>query len=114
MSDGILTFLQTEEGLIKALSKTDVAVCGADVVVEAASHIEFHSRLSNMEPAEDGDFPAAFLQNPTRTVMVKGLPEHASFYQLKHALQFWGRISGLAMGSMGSNVYVEYEVIYTL
>ncbi|KAG1353956.1 putative COP1-interacting protein 7 [Cocos nucifera] len=100
---------KTEEGLIKALSKTDVAVCGADVVVEAASPIEFHSRLSNMEPAKHGDFPAAFLQNPTRTVMVKGLPKNTPFYQLKHALSFWGRISGLTMGSTGSSVYVEYE-----
>nr|XP_010906789.1 uncharacterized protein LOC105033614 [Elaeis guineensis] len=100
---------KTEEGLVKALSKTDVAVCGADVVVEAASPIEFHSRLSNVEPAKDGDFPSAFLQNPTRTVVVKGLPENTPFYQLKHALSFWGRISGLAMGSTGSSVYVEYE-----
>ncbi|XP_008802180.2 uncharacterized protein LOC103716090 [Phoenix dactylifera] len=100
---------KTEEGLIKALSKTGVAVCGADVVVEATSPIKFHSRLANMEPAKDGDFPAAFLKNPTRTVMVKGLPENTSFYQLKHALSFWGCITGLAMGSTGSSVYVEYE-----
>ncbi|KAM0932245.1 putative RNA recognition motif domain, nucleotide-binding alpha-beta plait domain superfamily [Dioscorea sansibarensis] len=103
-------FFKTEEGLRKALSKTDVTVGGADVAMEAAiTPSEICDRRFCIEQVNSADFPDHFLKNPSRTVIINRVPDNLSFHDLKCALSTWGSITGIAMGTSVSTVFVEFE-----
>ncbi|KAH7662708.1 RNA recognition motif domain-containing protein [Dioscorea alata] len=103
-------FFKTKEGLRKALSKTDVAVGGADVAMEAAiTPSEICDRMFCTEPVNNTDFPGRFPKHPSRTVILDGLSGDLSFYDLKCALSTWGRITNMAMVSSYLTVFVEFE-----
>ncbi|XP_039137994.1 uncharacterized protein LOC120275472 [Dioscorea cayenensis subsp. rotundata] len=103
-------FFKTNEGLRKALSKTDVAVGGADVAMKAAiTPSEICDRMFCTEQVNNADFPDHFLKHPSRTVVINGLPDNLSFNHLKCALSTWGRITSVVMGASVSTVFVEFE-----
>lgn len=108
-----LVVWQTNEGLRKALSKTDVAVGGADVAMKAAiTPSEICDRMFCTEQVNNADFPDHFLKHPSRTVVINGLPDNLSFNHLKCALSTWGRITSVVMGASVSTVFVEFEVMF--
>jgi len=95
--DGILILWQTAEGLKQAVNKQDLAICGTDVVLEPASSLNAYNTVFNEESIADLGFPIAFLKNPSRTVVVKELPEDLSFHYLKGALSSWGHVSSFGL-----------------
>ncbi|KAJ0970460.1 hypothetical protein J5N97_023337 [Dioscorea zingiberensis] len=103
-------FFKTEEGLRKALSKTNVAVAGADVATEASfAPSDMRDRMLCAEQVDNGDFPNHFLKDPRRTIIITGLPNNLSFHHLKGALSPLGRITGISMGTAVSTVFIEFE-----
>lgn len=53
------------------------------------------------------------IENPSKTIMVKGLAEHLSFCHLTRAFSWWGCLNSIAMDSLPSNAYLEFKAIYS-
>ncbi|OVA03861.1 RNA recognition motif domain [Macleaya cordata] len=102
---------KTKEGLQRALAKTDVVVRGTDVVVSPADpSTSMPNKILPPNVVEDPEVPAALLENPTRTVMLKCLPHDLASHHLREAFSFCGgQISSFFMGASNSVAYVEFE-----
>lgn len=106
-----LVLLQTREGSLKALRKSDLVIEGSFVLVEATSLEDVPNKISIPNLIGDLEVPLLLVKNPTRTVMIKQLTHDISTYQLKEALAFCGSgISSFFLGSSSSVAYVEFEV----
>lgn len=106
-----MVLLQTQEGLQKALGKTDLTVRNIDVFVEGASSRDVPNKVTVPNLIGDPKVPTALVKNPTRTVVIKQLTDDISSHHLKEALDFCGSgISGVFLGSSSSVAYVEFEV----
>ncbi|KAM1172147.1 hypothetical protein ACFXTH_022410 [Malus domestica] len=101
---------KTQEGLQKALGKTDLTVRNIDIFVEAASSKDVRNKVTVPKLIGDPKVPTALVKNPTRTVVIKQLTDDISSHHLKEALDFCGSaISGVFLGSSSSVAYVEFE-----
>ncbi|TQE08351.1 hypothetical protein C1H46_005979 [Malus baccata] len=101
---------KTQEGLQKALGKTDLTVRNIDIFVEAASSRDVPNKVTVPKLIGDPKVPTALVKNPTRTVVIKQLTDDISSHHLKEALDFCGSaISGVFLGSSSSVAYVEFE-----
>lgn len=98
----------------KALAKTDVTVSGADVFVRSLDpSLSTPNKVFRPNMVEGLEVPTDLLENPTRTVMLNGLPQNLTSHHLSEAFSFCGgQITSLSMGASNSVAYVEFEVMH--
>ncbi|XP_011628120.2 uncharacterized protein LOC18447178 isoform X1 [Amborella trichopoda] len=108
-NNAYVSFLRGE-GLQRALEKSNLVINGADVVVEADSPLlKITNMVSISNLIGDPDAPLPLLENPVRTIMVRGLPVGIGSHQLSFSLSNFGSISRFIMGSSLSIGYIEFE-----
>ncbi|KAF9605704.1 hypothetical protein IFM89_018047 [Coptis chinensis] len=102
---------KTKEGMRKALTNSSTVVGKYDVILEPVSPSTYTSnRLIRPNLIGVCGIPPSFVKNPTRTVMVKGLPHNVSSHHLEETFSFSGaRITAFFMGSSSSVAYIEFE-----
>ncbi|VFQ85419.1 unnamed protein product [Cuscuta campestris] len=105
-------YFKSEEGMKKALERTDVRVKGSTVTVEPATSTPLKGVRRASIPDLIGlpDVPAALVKNPKLTVMITDIALETRFHHIQHAFSFGKtKISQVLFGSSKNVAFVEFE-----
>ncbi|VFQ76846.1 unnamed protein product [Cuscuta campestris] len=105
-------YFKSEEGMKKALERTDVQVKGSTVIVGPATSTPLKGVRRASIPDLIGlpDVPAALVKNPKLTVMITDIARETRFHHIQHAFSFAKtKISQVLFGSSQNVAFVEFE-----